>query len=110
MAKRKPAKARPARKKKPPAGSRKRSKALPKNEPLVPVFIPALAPLLLRAEQLKGKPLTETEVLRIRDKATCVMMPADAARQMEENRGYPDIDPENCWAEWQQRRLGLSEQ
>ena len=38
-------------------------------EPLVVVFIPALAPLLLRAEQLKGSPLTEDEVGRIRDAA-----------------------------------------
>jgi hypothetical protein len=74
---------------------------------LVPVFIPALAPLLVRAEQLKGSPLTEDEVLRVRDAANCVMMPPESARQLAESRGYQDIDPENCWEEWQQLRAEL---
>jgi hypothetical protein len=79
------------------------------DEGLVPVFIPALAPLLLRAEQLKGSPLTEAEVLRVRDAAKCVMMRPEEAQSIEEGRGYQDIDPENCWAEWQRLRLEVSE-
>lgn len=71
------------------------------------VFVPALAPLLLRAEQLKGAPLTEHEVLRLRDHATCVTMTPEQATHLEDSRGYRDLDPENCWAEWQELRPTL---
>lgn len=60
--------------------------------------------MLTRAEELKQSPLTQTEVERIRDAAVCIMLPQDAARQMGESRGYADINPENCWAEWQTMR------
>lgn len=69
-------------------------------EPVVIVFVPALAPLLVRAEQLKGAPLTEAEVVRIRDEAICVTMTQSQARALAENRGYDDLDPENCWSQW----------
>lgn len=68
-----------------------------KEQKLVPVFMPALVALLLRAEESKGEPLTEQEVIAIRDEANCVMMPAAQAKKQEESRGYPDVDPENCW-------------
>lgn len=77
------------------------------DQPLVPVFMPALAPLMIEAEEIKGAPLTEAEVLRIRDHALCVMTPLDVARAMVESRGYEDLDPENCWAEWQALRREL---
>jgi hypothetical protein len=32
------------------------------DDPLILVFIPALAPLLVRAEDLKGSPLTEEQI------------------------------------------------
>ena len=35
-------------------------------ENLVPVFIPALGPILIHAEDLKGEPLSYDEVIRIR--------------------------------------------
>jgi hypothetical protein len=72
------------------------------------VFIPALAPLLARAEQLKGAPLTEAEVLRIRDAANCIRMAPEHARNIEEQRGYADLDPDNAWLEWQHLRLRLA--
>ena len=77
------------------------------DDPLVLVFIPALAPLLVRAEQLKGSPLTEEEVLRVRDNAICVRMAAEQAAATQEQRGYQDIDPEDCWAQWQELREEL---
>jgi uncharacterized protein YegJ (DUF2314 family) len=76
-------------------------------EQLVPVFVPALGPLLIHAEDQKGEPLSETEVLRIRDNAACIMMPIVAARKLEESRGYRDLDPENCWHDWQLLRAEL---
>jgi hypothetical protein len=74
---------------------------------LVIVFMPALAALLLRAEQLKGEPLTEEEVYRIRDHAICVTTTPEAAAAVEAERGYADLDPENAWQQWQQLRLTL---
>jgi hypothetical protein len=77
------------------------------NSELVPVFIPALAALLLDAEEKKGAPLTENEVLYIRDKGVCMMLEPDRAALLERKRGYHDIDPENCWIEWQAMRREL---
>jgi hypothetical protein len=79
------------------------------DDQLVLVFMPALAPLLLRAEQLKGAPLTQEEVHRIRDGANCVATRADVALGIEQERGYLDIDPENCWEEFQQLRAQLAD-
>ncbi|WP_223452696.1 MULTISPECIES: hypothetical protein [unclassified Pseudomonas] len=70
------------------------------------VFIPALSVVLQGAEANKGSPLTEAEVLRIRDQATSVAVPFDVALDMENDRGYRDLIAEDCWNEWQ--RLGLS--
>jgi hypothetical protein len=74
---------------------------------LVPVFIPSLAALLLNAERGKGAALTETEVLDIRDRGVCMMMPVEQRDQLTGSRGYRDIDPENCWAEWLALRVEL---
>lgn len=74
----------------------------------VPLFMPPLALMLARAEQVKGSALTETEVLRIRDKAPCITMDADDARKLEESRGYRDVDPENCWADWHRLRAQVT--
>ena len=38
------------------------------DDPLVPVFIPALVVLLANKERSKGEPLTREEVLEIRDR------------------------------------------
>lgn len=76
-------------------------------EILVPVFVPALAAILIHAEDEKDAPLTYDEVLSIRDGAACIMMTQDKALHMDEARGYCDIDPENCWYEWQMLRREL---
>lgn len=78
------------------------------NDDLIPVFFPPLAACLARAEAVKGSPLTETEVVRIRDRAVCMMMSADRAQRMSESRGYRDVDPENCWADWHRLRVQLT--
>ncbi len=77
------------------------------DDELIPVFVPALGAVLINAEDKKGEPLTPDEVLSIRDNAPCIMMQNDVARQMAESRGYDDIDPENCWYDWQQLRRAL---
>jgi hypothetical protein len=86
-------------------------KGKPKNkdsdEELIPVPVPALVAVLLNKENGKGSPLTEQEVLEIRDNAACIMMPASVVSKMAESRGYPDLDPEYVWEQWQQARLEL---
>jgi hypothetical protein len=64
------------------------------------VFIPSLAALLTRAQQVNGAALTEKQVLAIRNAATVMVVDLDSARAMEENRGYADIDAADAWQSW----------
>jgi hypothetical protein len=73
---------------------------VPDNEPLVQVFMPPLVTLLVDSERKKGSPLSEDEVFRIRDGGMCINLRMSLALKMAEQRGYHDIDPKNCWAEW----------
>jgi len=77
------------------------------NEQPVPLFIPALGVLLINQEDQKGSPLSEEEVLAIRDAAAVVMVTKEHLEAMAESRGYTDIDPENCWYDWQMLRREL---
>lgn len=77
-------------------------------EDLVPVFIPALSVMLINLEDKKGEPLTQEEVLEIRDNASCIMMTKTDAEKMAKSREYLDIDPENCWYDWQMLRRELN--
>ena len=72
----------------------------PSDEPLVPTFIPSLVSTLLNRERAKGSPLTEEEVIKIRDSCAVVMSPASIIPAMVKSRGYEDIDPEHCWEHW----------
>ena len=76
---------------------------------LIPVFIPALVVLLHHAEKTKGEPLTEPEMLEIRDKGACVMVPVEQAIDLDEKRGYNDLHPENVWDQWQAAREKLAD-
>ena len=67
---------------------------------LVPVFIPNLGVLLLNLERQKGSPLTRDEVISIRDEAIVIMVRRSVAEHMADERGYDDLDPENCWEEF----------
>jgi hypothetical protein len=76
---------------------------------LIPVFMPALVVLLHNLERKKGSPLTEQEVLDIRDKGVCMMMRVEHAIALDEKRGYNDIDPERVWEQWQEARAQLAD-
>jgi hypothetical protein len=78
------------------------------NETLIPVIIPPLATLLAHAEATKSSRLTEPEVVRIRDEAQAIMLPPAMAERMAESRGYRDVEPENCWADWHRLRVQLT--
>lgn len=79
------------------------------NDDLIIYPVPSLVATLLNRERTKGSPLTEEEVIQIRDTCPAIAMPPDVARKVDESRGYLDIDPENCWEEWQRVRLELAE-
>ena len=69
-------------------------------EPLVVVPIPPLVTLLQHQEAAKGSPLTEDEVLGIRDGAVCMTMSLSRAQQLAQSRGFPDIDSARAWEDW----------
>lgn len=54
-------------------------------------------PLLTKAEADKGEPLTEDEVLAIRDEGSVVMLSLTDAEAIAAGRGHDDIDPEDVW-------------
>ncbi|MBI5544488.1 MAG: hypothetical protein HY901_11395 [Deltaproteobacteria bacterium] len=74
---------------------------------LVPIYVPSLLEILAAAEKKKGAPLTEAEVLNVRDTATVVMLSRERADQMRRGRGRPDVDPERCWEQWQELRTKI---
>ena len=51
-------------------------------------------------ENEKGSPLSKEEVESIRDNAVCMTIAKVRLRDMNEKRGFKDIDPDNCYAEW----------
>lgn len=71
------------------------------SDDLVLVFIPALVALLTAAETERERPLTEAEVIAIRDEAVTIALPRAEAQSMAAARGYDDIDPEHAWEQWQ---------
>ncbi|NRB81918.1 MAG: hypothetical protein HRU38_25220 [Saccharospirillaceae bacterium] len=77
-------------------------------EELAIIPIPALVTVLLNAENEKGTPLTEDEVLDLRDNMACMAMPISEIENLNESRGYSDIDPEHVWEEWTVARIELS--
>jgi hypothetical protein len=77
------------------------------SEKLIIYPVPSLVATLLNRERAKGSPLTEQEVIQIRDACPCIVLPPEDVRKIEARRGYEDIDPENVWEEWQETRKHL---
>lgn len=77
---------------------------------LVPLFIPTLIAILVNAEDKKGEPLNKDEVIAIRDSSLVMMVEESHAEKMAESRGYQDVDPKNCWYDWQMVRRELGRQ
>jgi hypothetical protein len=80
------------------------------NEELILYFIPSLIATLLNRERAKGAPLTEEEVISIRDNAPCVARTPKVAAEMDHRRGYPDLDAEYAWHQWQEARLEFTKE
>ncbi|MDX1963581.1 MAG: hypothetical protein SFX18_10535 [Pirellulales bacterium] len=77
------------------------------SDKLVIYPMPSLVATLLNRERAKGSPLTEAEVIEIRDNCPSVAVPIDVVPKIDAERGYKDIDPERCWEEWQETRKSL---
>ncbi len=75
--------------------------AVSPQEELLIVPVPSLVATLVAEEREKGAPLTEEEVLRTRDNSPAIALYASIAKELAEERGYDDLDPENIWNEWQ---------
>ncbi|MDO8331981.1 MAG: hypothetical protein Q7T36_16065 [Fluviicoccus sp.] len=71
------------------------------------MFVPALVVQLEQAEWRKCAPLTEAEVLRLRDQAIRFPVPASLVGSLEACRGFRDLSPGSIWEEWQERRYSL---
>lgn len=69
-------------------------------DPLIPVPVPPLAVLLLTMQERMQRPLTKIEVIIARDNCQCVMLPRSRMLEMERERGYADVDPNNVWESW----------
>jgi hypothetical protein len=78
------------------------------DEELTLVFTPPLVAVLLAAEREKGAPLTEAEVLAVRDDAVTMTVPASVLGQLQRSRGYTDLDPDDCWRQWRAVREQLA--
>jgi len=82
------------------------------DEPRVVVFLNPLVMLLAGRERQKGAPLTEQEVLEVRDSAQCVTMTVSQAEKFYASLDHvslPRLNPENVWAEWQAVREHLEQ-
>jgi hypothetical protein len=80
-------------------------------EPMVKVYLNPLVSMLIAGEKQKGAPLTEAEVLEIRDTTVAVEMPASKAKifyaSLDAQVPVHRISPENIWQEWQEIRMHL---
>lgn len=76
---------------------------------MIIVFMPALVVLLTAKEREAGRALTQQEVEDIRDTATAISLSVDMAGDMERERGYIDLDPENIWEDWNTYTAKLKE-
>jgi len=79
-----------------------------RQEDLVPLFVPPLATLLADAARKKGDRLTEAEVTKIRDAAVVMMVKPAEVAPLEAQRGFRDVDPEDCWRDWHRLRVEMT--
>ncbi|QDU25386.1 Acyl carrier protein [Anatilimnocola aggregata] len=76
--------------------------------PQVKVYLNPLHTVLIAAEQNKGQPLTQDEVLDIRDKAAFAMLSPEQAERfnaaLDSQVRVPKLDPQRIWEDWQEIR------
>lgn len=84
---------------------RRREASSPASPRLVIVAVPALVDVLEALEAAKGGPLSEAEVIEVRDRAICVRVsPGEAADIIARERFH--IDLATPYADWCRYRAG----
>ena len=77
-------------------------------QPKVKVYLNPLHAMLHAAEKQKGAPLTEAEVLQVRDTTVAVDMTDEQAKRfyasLDAQVQVHRMDPERIWEEWQEIR------
>lgn len=63
-------------------------------------FIPSLLSVLIAAKEKKKAPLTDNEILSLRDKLPSIILPDPLIEELNKGRTYRDIDAIDCIAEW----------
>lgn len=80
----------------------------PSHSPQVKVFLNPLYMLLTAAEKKKGEPLTQSEVLAVRDNAAFAMLSPEQAEKfhaaMKSQFPIPQLNPDRIFEEWQEIR------
>jgi hypothetical protein len=66
---------------------KKRKATIPKEDPLVFYPIPSFVTTLLNKKKEKCSPLTEEEVLSLRDNVACIALTVSQKLKMDESRG-----------------------
>jgi len=72
------------------------------------VFMPPLSQVLINAENKKGHPLSLNEVLSIKNSAVVIIIKKGLQQELPGDQDEHDIDPENCWHDWQILRRSLN--
>lgn len=68
-------------------------------------FVPSLRDALAECEKSKGNPLTREEVMGVVNSTHAMPFSREVAAAIDKGRGYRDINPRNCWLEWQEVRM-----
>ena len=72
---------------------------------MVTVYLNPLVILLVGHERQKGAPLTEEDVLAVRDDAQCISMTRSRAEKfyasLDAQMPVPRLEPERIWEQWQ---------
>src|SRR4051812_39783657 len=71
---------------------------------LVAVFMPSLLNCFAEAEREARAPLTHCQAKKIRNTAIQVLVSEETASTLQQRRGFVDLDPDDFWTEWLQRR------
>ncbi|HUR44380.1 MAG TPA: hypothetical protein VMZ27_00795, partial [Candidatus Saccharimonadales bacterium] len=69
------------------------------------VFIPSLVSRFRAAEQEQG-PLTPDKARQVRLEAEGSLVSEPIAREIEQSRGFQDLDADDFWNDWQRFKRG----
>ena len=87
---------------------KRKSESTDDGQPKVTVYLNPLHAMLHAAEKSKGSPLSEAEVLRVRDTTVAVDMTLEQAERfyasLDAQVSVHRMNPDRVWEEWQEIR------